>query len=537
MSKRRAEPRREVGTSFAAAVRRAAIAALVAASALLPAGPTAAQSAGPSAAETRRDPGWPAPPLTGSSAGLAPGAPLRTTLVPPPFGHTLGIHRARPSHLALFLGDRTTFDDPQGLAAVKFASDDDPEEKGDDFQLTLFGVNAGRHQILYNSSMQTLAIYGGPGTGEGRFRSPHGIAASADGRVYVADTGNERVARLRWDPVARGLRWVGAWPAPAPFDVDADARGQVYATDREANAVLRFADSAAGAGSGLLPDSPVEGDRWPLPDDVDSPVGLAIADGRDVWYRPDGYRLYLVDRDGARLRSYDAAGRVLAEIVPEDLPSSDAGPGRFFYVALDYFGNVYATDPVRGVVHKLDEDLRPLAEFAGPGEPEPALEEPRGIAIWRRFGQVFVAEELGARYFFVGTDFAVDSPVAVRREEAAGTYAIDLTLTEAATVTVAFLDADGDTLGVADAGIVPQGTRTARWSAWTRFPPEDWRGRAERVAIEARPTYSSRKRFSRTRLLPLVWEDALTNPREAVRARPGRPRPDGGGAAPSRDSP
>ncbi|MDX1661465.1 MAG: NHL repeat-containing protein [Gemmatimonadota bacterium] len=444
-------------------------------------------------------------PIVGERSGLAPDAPLRTTLVYPPFAHTLGIHRARPAHLALFLGDRTTFDDPQGLAAVKFASDDDPSKKGDDFQLTLFGVNAGRHEILYNSSMQTLAIYGGEGTAEGRFRAPHGIAAAPDGRVYVADTGNERVARLRWDPVARGLEWVGSWPASAPFDVAVDARGQVYVSDRREEAVLRIADSAAGAGSGLLPDSPVSGDRWPLPDDVEAPLGIAVGDDRDPWYRPQGYRLYLVDRDGERLRAYDAGGRVLAEVSPEDVRGFDAGPGRFFYVALDYHGNLYVTDPIAGAVYKLDDRLRPLAVFPGPGEAGTALEAPRGIAIWRRFGQVFVAEERGAQYYFVGTDFVVDSPAEIRRDEAGSGYAIDLTLTEAATVKLTFLDAAGDTLGVADAGRVPQGSSSARWSAWIRFPVEDWMARAERVAIEARPTYSSRKRFSRTRTVPIEW--------------------------------
>src|SRR5688572_5896822 len=175
--------------------------------------------------------------------------PAHTTLVYPPFAHTLGIHRARPSHLALFLGDRTRFDEPQGLAAVKFASDDDPDARGDDFQLTLFGVNSGRGEVLYNSSMQTLAIYGRKGDGRDELDRPHGIAATVDGRVYVADTGNRRVVRLRWDPDARALSWVGSWDAPAPFDVEGDTRGDLWVSDREANAVLRFPDEAAGAGT------------------------------------------------------------------------------------------------------------------------------------------------------------------------------------------------------------------------------------------------------------------------------------------------
>ncbi len=45
-----------------------------------------------------------------------------TTLVRPPFGHCLGINRATPLHLFLYLGSRTSFDEPAGLAAVKLRS-------------------------------------------------------------------------------------------------------------------------------------------------------------------------------------------------------------------------------------------------------------------------------------------------------------------------------------------------------------------------------------------------------------------------------
>lgn len=438
-----------------------------------------------------------------STADDAP--PEHTTLVYPPFGHTLGIHRARPVHLRLFLGDRTRFDDPQGVAAVKFASDDDPDARRDDYQLTLFGVNSGRGEILYNSSMQTLAIYGGEGSGEGKFRSPHGVAATVDGRVYVADTGNRRIARLRWDDVARALEWAGSWEAGEPFDVAADARGQVYASDRSADAVLRFSDSMASAAP-----SPILGDRWPLPPDVRGPRGLAVGDSLDPWYHPPGYRLYLVDLDGARLRAYGADGAVLAEVTSDAAPPAGAGPRRFDYVALDYYGNVYVTDTGAGALYKFDPLLRPLTTFPGAGPDDASLEEPRGVAIWKRFGQVFVAEREGAQYFFVGTDFRVAEPVAVRRAGDPRRYAFNLFLTESAIVTARFLGAGGDTLAVAETGVYGTGEQTVAWGpgAWAAPPTEGWEDLAAQLAIEARPTYSSRKRFSLVRAFPFIWTDS-----------------------------
>ena len=435
--------------------------------------------------------------------------PAHTTLVYPPFAHTLGIHRARPPHLKLFLGDRTRFDDPQGVAAVKFASDDDPEARGDDFQLTLFGVNSGRGEVLYNSSMQTLAIYGRHGSGRDELARPHGIAATVDGRVYVADTGNRRVVRLRWNPAARSLSWAGTWDAPAPFDVESDTRGDVWVSDREANAVLRFADGAAGAGTALLPPPIATGDRWPLPEDVEAPLGLAVMDSLDPWLQPNDTRLYLVDRDGARLRAYDAQGRVVAAVDAADLPERGV---RFFYLEIDYFGNVYVSDPAGGRIWKLDPMLQLLDSFSGPGPAESALEEPRGIAIWKRFGQVFVAEREGAQYFFVGTDVRPASePLEVRRpqgkEDGPADWSMNLFLTEAATVTIAFLDAAGDTLATADAGIERAGPRSVTWDEtdWTMAGAPGWEERARSVLVEARPTYSSRRRFARVRELPIVW--------------------------------
>jgi DNA-binding beta-propeller fold protein YncE len=440
-------------------------------------------------------------------------SPEHTTLVYPPFSHTLGIHRARSMHLKLFLGNRTEFDDPQGAAAVKFAADDDPDVKSDDFQLTLFGVNAGRGEILFNSSMQTLAIYGRAGSGQGMFRSPRGIAAHPDGRVYVADTGNRRVARLRWDAAGRRLTWVGSWPAQAPFDVAVDHRGNAFVADREADAVLRFSDSTAGTGSGLAAPSPVTGDRWPLPDDVDDPVGLVVGDSLDAWYAPHHYRLVLVDQGGARMRVYDAEGRVLAETTPQAVATAaipQPGPaGRFSYVALDFHGNVYVTDPVRGVVVKLDPALALLAVFPGTGESATAFEEPRGIAIWRRFGQVFVAEREGAQYFFVGTDFRpTEGPLTVARSETG--WGFEIFLTEASHVKAAFLDAAGDTLAVA----APQrafttGEQAVKWDAsgWQGGPAPGWEERATTIVVEARPTYSSRRKFARVRSFPVEWAD------------------------------
>ena len=43
--------------------------------------------------------------------------------------------------------------------------------------------------------------WGAPGTGDGQFNQPVGVAASPDGGVYVADSGNHRIQKFTSDGV------------------------------------------------------------------------------------------------------------------------------------------------------------------------------------------------------------------------------------------------------------------------------------------------------------------------------------------------
>ncbi len=105
----------------------------------------------------------------------------------------------------------------------------------------------------------------------------------------------------------------------------------------------------------------------------------------------------------------------------------------------------------------------------------------------------------------------MSEPLEVRRapREKGGLvdWSMDLFLTEAATVTIAFLDATGDTLATADAGIQRAGPQTVAWdeTEWTEPVARGWEGKARSVVVEARPTYSSRRRFARVQEFPIVW--------------------------------
>ncbi len=426
-----------------------------------------------------------------------------STLVHPPYNHTYGIHKARTPHLKLFLGGRTVFSDPQGLAAVKLAQDDDPSQKADDFQLTLLGLNAGRGEILYNSSMQTLAMYGTLGGGEGQFDAPRGVAADANGRVYVADSGNRRVVRLVWRD--RQLVWAGLVKGEfhEPWGVaTAPAGAEVYISDHRGDQVYRWTPPAdSGGGDGELVAV--------FPQGLRRPTAVAVLDSREEWLSPREDALYVIYEDGARLGKFDREGKLLAETVAAERDSLFAAP-RFAYLACDFYGNVFVTDTRNGTIYKFKRDLTYLTRYGEQGEGDFQLMEPRGIAIWKRFGQVFVAEKEGAQYFFVGTDILLpDGPLPVRVSGSgrAKRYDFEAFFTEPTELAIEFLAVDGavvDSLKVP--GPLESGAAQVSISGAGLSP--DLEQRASRIVLEPKPTYSSRKRFERRMERPIEWVEA-----------------------------
>lgn len=79
--------------------------------------------------------------------------------------------------------------------------------------------------------------FGGPGSGPGQFRAPSGIAVDVRGRVWVADTGNDRVQAFTHDGA---LVRVLAGRLKAPEGVAVDAAGNVYVADTGNRRVVQF---------------------------------------------------------------------------------------------------------------------------------------------------------------------------------------------------------------------------------------------------------------------------------------------------------
>ena len=318
-------------------------------------------------------------------------AARESTYVYPPGSHTLGFDRIGEWELKIFKGLGASYDNPQGLAAVKLKSQDDPDDKKDDVWLTLFGVNSGKGQIVYNPSRFEVNTFGKRGEGRNRFRNPLGIAANEDGRVAVADAGNRRVVFLHMN--GAGLEWTGSVSQVEggilPTDL-AWGGGKFWAADYGRGRILRF--------------GPRGGDPevWPLREaTLERPRGLTVLVPGDKWSRSGRFQLLVLDQDGSRLNLFDEKGALIQQRRVEDILG---GEGKFIYPVTDLYGNFVMADSLSGRLVKLDKKLRTLAVMESIDEDPRPLEHPRGLALWRRYGQLFIVEEKGGAYLWTGTD-------------------------------------------------------------------------------------------------------------------------------------
>lgn len=174
-------------------------------------------------------------------------------------------------------------------------------------------------RVAPDGSVRTLAGDGTPGLVDGpaasaRFDTPTGIVVGADGRITVADTGNDAIRRISPDGQVSTVRIVDSSGAPfflsRPVGLAEYPDGRLYVAERRGvveirpDGVTRF---LAGSGHGYL-DGPGTRARFRSPSGV-----VATADGR----------LIVADAGNRLLRRLEPSDR--DDAVPPSMP--DLRPG------------------------------------------------------------------------------------------------------------------------------------------------------------------------------------------------------------------
>lgn len=412
-----------------------------------------------------------------------------TTLVFPPFLH-VWVQKATATHLKLYTKNSVKVNNPQGVAATRLDSWEDPKRAEDDDELTVYGVNAGYNMIIYNTSKSAIAFYGLNESGEKRLKQPNGITAHRSGDVYVADTGNNRVVHF-FNP-GKELKFVRSLTeVNAPRDVAISSDRTLYIADTGSNRIAVYRD-----------DQFVN--SWNANGDLSHPTGIAVTDASDSWsYYKDAF-VIVIDQNQQRLQKFSPEGQLLASKTMASLKKLNA---TLAYVAIDYYSNIYVTDITNHCLHKFDRDLNYLTNFGRQGGGEKEFNEPRGLAIYKRFGQVIIAEREAVQYYWVGTDIR-DVHAAVEGKPAI--LALTYFLTEPSYVTLEILDATKKTLAKPMENTLRfSGSRRDLFDGdWQAITSEISKQNAQNhravkagnytIRLMIKPTYSSYKKFEKT---------------------------------------
>ncbi|MCX6843224.1 MAG: SMP-30/gluconolactonase/LRE family protein [candidate division WOR-3 bacterium] len=421
-----------------------------------------------------------------------------TTLLVPPFSHTMGFNRIGRLYISMYLGMSFKLDDPEGMCGAKMVEEDDPSTSNDDHILTMFGVNSGSSQIVYNVKLIEPRLYGSPGKDTNHFNHPHGICCNKYGTVYVADTDNDRVVRLKYHDTR--LTWAGVIPndellisngeakLKAPRDVAIDSHGRVYVADSGNNRVVVF-DSL-----GALVTT------WTA--DLEGPTGICVMEpGAD--YNDFGLNAAVViDQGRTRISQFSLDdGRQLRTLDMRRIGLDEAG---FAYCAYDRHGNVYVTDQLNSQIHLFDPELKYIVSFGRQGIEGTTFQSPTGIAIWRRFGQVFISEANGGQYYWLGLDAYLIGFYPTEFDSLKPGTTIALYVTEMADITVDITDPSGKLVrSLAPPHLQHPGEVLIVWDG--RDNAERLVAKGEyRVTVTARPTYSRPMRILKKELTGTV---------------------------------
>lgn len=218
----------------------------------------------------------------------------------------------------------------------------------------------------------SLAVVGEIGKGE--LSSPHDVAFDLAGRMYVADSGHDRIAVYHVEGASGRKTGELRGTLKSPEGVVPGPNGRVYATSTGGHALTVFIGNTCPGPFGEHGRAP---GQYIRPHDID--IG---PDGQIYVADPGNNRVQVLNADFEHVRSLEGPGFLFRE--PK-------------YLGFDERGRLYVADQHNDQIKIFDRALRPLGVIGsgrrGGGADE--LDRPEGVAA--RAGQVWIADTYNNR--------------------------------------------------------------------------------------------------------------------------------------------
>jgi|GEM_PF-2981985 len=386
-------------------------------------------------------------------------------------------------------------------------------------------TDPGWNRIVYGDYDGWIKAYGQKGAGPEGLNGPHGIDRDANGFVYVADTGNNRIVVLRLEGNGAGTQLsyefsFGSGQLNLPYDVAWDDSGTPFDASDDIiwvadtgndrllgyvitgeTAAVRFSYGASGkaAGSFFQPKA----------------IAVARFDGLS-----DG-QIYVADTGNRRLVKLAVTENNLSWMTTY----AGGEESQFSSLDVDHWGNVYSTDRSYQRVMKLSANLEPISLLqADDGE----LVDPVNFSVvfgrvytesddserWAGYDQAFCmekwAETSGAARFHLGLsvqNFNVDLSQNLAHLRCTAK------VTDHAKLNMIVLDSEGNAVRQVPVGWVLPGEESITWDRTTDSGSQI-EGGYYQLQLSAKSSYGSSAVLKETDkfYLPLYFhEDSGSN--------------------------
>lgn len=238
----------------------------------------------------------------------------------------------------------------------------------------------GANGLLMNVGLakgRQLRKIGHAGKGPGEFHDPHGLSGDADGNLWVADSGNDRIQKLTLagQPLLQiGKKGSGNGELKSPYGVVVDRDGTILVADTGNHRVQRFSRTGEFISAFGSQGSDPGQFFYPQAITVDRLGNIFVADFAN-------HRVEKFSSDGKFLKTFGSLG---------------SQPGQFNYpssLAIDSQDRLWVTDLLnhRLQVFSLNGDLLgTYGSYSANASAPDEFNHPRGIAI-QSSGDIWIA--------------------------------------------------------------------------------------------------------------------------------------------------